>query len=121
MAKEKIIKNSTCRYFIKGGIWVNNEGTLAAEQMFEKGKVKILPIQQGLKGLFIEKTDGTTIAIDEAVVSCFCPPKPQDGREYYVMHKDSHIDNCIYKNLKWEAVKTRPASWAIRLGLAQSE
>lgn len=35
-----------------------------------------------------------------AVITCFCPPLPNNGASYMINHKDGKWMNCNYKNLK---------------------
>jgi hypothetical protein len=34
-------------------------------------------------------------------MTCYCPPKPRDGKRYIINHKDGDIMNCSADNLEW--------------------
>jgi len=99
MAKEFYIKGKRCRYYHDGSIYVSDDGTLAA---MPKTK-EILSLQTDTSGVvYVQHTWGHYVGIAKAVITCFCKPKPEDGKKYRIKHKDGNSANCCYKNLEWE-------------------
>ena len=52
-------------------------------------------------GRFILDKYGNRIFIAMAVITCFCPPMPNDGKRYTIGFKDGNQYNCDYRNLQW--------------------
>lgn len=50
---------------------------------------------------FIELKSYGVAYIDEMVTTCYCPPKPKDGKRYVVHHKDWNFGNDHKNNLEW--------------------
>ncbi len=83
-------------------IWVADSGDsvfhYGANGLF-KGVCKIL---KDCRGPFVyESWSGTQIYRENAVMTCFCPPCPKDGKDYMIGYKDGNMMNCNYHNLKW--------------------
>ena len=106
MAKDTIIYGKRCRWYKACYAWVSDDGTLVVVpdknnkwNPSGKKKIAITTDQDGKKianGLY-----GYVIDVAKAVIVCFCPPKPQDGKKYLISHKDGNIGNCHYQNLAW--------------------
>ena len=101
MAKDHIISGKRCRYFHDGSIYVSDDGKQAA---MPKTK-EILPIQTDTNGVvYVQHKWGHYVGIAKAVITCFCKPKPEDGKKYRIKHKDGNSANCHYNNLEWEVI-----------------
>ena len=106
MAKETILYGKRCRWYKACYAWVSDDGTLVVvpdkNNKFNpsgKKKIAITTDQDGKKianGLY-----GYVIDVAKAVIVCFCPPKPKDGKKYLISHKDGNLGNCHYQNLEW--------------------
>ena len=102
----KIIRGKNCRWYSAGYVWISDDGCLAA--MSDKNNkwnptgVKILKIKNDAKGQkYINHPYGYDVSVAKAVITCFCPPPPADGKVYTISHKDGNVSNCYYKNLEW--------------------
>jgi hypothetical protein len=101
MAKEHQINGKRCRYYHDGKILVSDDGTLAVMP----GTHEILPIKHSTDGtIYVDHKWGDSVFIANAVLTCFCPPKPKDGKKYKIRYKDGNPANCHYKNLEWEVI-----------------
>ena len=104
LMKEEFLEGKRFRLYHKGRfwIWVADSGDrvfhYGANGFFKK-ECKIL---KDCRGPFVyESWCGTQIYLDNAVMTCFCPPRPKDGKDYMIGYKDGNIMNCNYHNLKW--------------------
>lgn len=99
MVKEFNINGKRVRYYQEGKIYISDDGTLAA---MPKTK-EILPIKTDTNGVvYVKHGWGHCVVIAKAVITCFCKPRPEDGKKYRIRHKDGNSSNCSYKNLEWE-------------------
>lgn len=99
-AKTYNVNGRTCRFYRDGGIFVTSDGTYAAIK--SKGSYLYLRTRMDDLGKFVvHPWYGNRISIAKAVLTCFCPPHPYDGKHYGVMYKDGNKSNCNYKNLEW--------------------
>ena len=103
MPKEQTIKGKRCRVYSSGytWIWVADTGDFVSH--YEKGgrykgSCRIL---KDHCGPFVKGTYGGMVYLEKAVITCFCPPCPNDGKKYMINHKDGNWMNCHYKNLEW--------------------
>ena len=102
--KEEIIDGKRFRLYHENRfwIWVADSGDRVFQYDatgFIKGVCKIL---KDCRGPFVYQSwSGTQIYLDNAVMTCFCPPRPKDGKDYMIGYKDGNIMNCNYHNLKW--------------------
>lgn len=55
--------------------------------------------------IVVETRDFGFLRADELVATCFCPPKPADGEEYVLVHKDGKKENCSKWNLEWRCLE----------------
>lgn len=103
MVTERTIKGKRCRVYRNSHkwIWIADTGDFAAHydagQRYH-GSCRIL--KQHL-GPFILDKYGNRIYIAQAVITCFCPPMPNDGKRYTIGFKDGNQYNCDYRNLQW--------------------
>ena len=103
MPRERIIKEKRCRVYSSGytWIWVADSGDFVSH--YEKGgrykgSCRIL---KDHRGPFVRGTYSGMVYLEEAVITCFCPPCPNDGKRYMINHKDGNWMNCNYHNLEW--------------------
>ena len=106
MAKDTIIYGKRCRWYKAGFAWVSDDGTLVVvsdknNKWNTSGKKK-LPIKIDHDGNKIATHPyGHVIYVARAVIVCFCPPMPSDGKKYMISHKDGNPGNCHYQNLEY--------------------
>ena len=106
MAKDTIIYGKRCRWYKAGFAWVSEDGTLVVipdknNKWNTSGKKK-LSIKTDHDGNKIAPHPyGYVIDVAKAVIVCFCPPRPSDGKKYMISHKDGNLGNCHYQNLEW--------------------
>lgn len=104
MAKTELINGVECRYFYKGRIYVSRDGNVAGMQYgfkYSKPVIKQIKIKTDDVGKYIKKPNGPRVPIDLAVMTCYCPPMPRDGKRHIINHKDGDIMNCAADNLEW--------------------
>lgn len=100
MAKEIIINGKPYRYYIAGRIYVAEDG-LEAYKSDNTGTIKRLYVQTKPNGYKYILDGKNLISMAGAVITCFCPPKPNDGKKYFIEHIDGNPSNCNKRNLKW--------------------
>lgn len=101
MVNDIQISNKRCRYYYDGSVYVSDDGTFAA---LPKTRVST-PLYQGTDGkVYAKDKFGNLVSVEKAVITCFCKPKPKDGKKYAISHKDGNPANCHYKNLEWVLV-----------------
>lgn len=116
-AKYKTINGKRCRYYIAGGFCVSDNGTVAVKEA-KNGYLQYLDVKTDTNGERFVKLGRVTALLKDAVYTCFCPPKPFDGKEYEVCYKDGNKANLDYKNLELrEIVKTTTHSTASKIKL----
>ena len=103
MPKEKMIKGKRCRVYNEGylWIWIADTGDFAAHYVKGGGNRGSFHIFKQHIGPFIMDSRGNRIFLANAVITCFCPPAPQDGKRYTIGFKDGNQYNCDYRNLEW--------------------
>ena len=104
MPKTVIIDGVSCRYFIKGRIYISRDGKVAGMKYgikYSKPVIKQIKIKTDDAGKYIKKPNGPRVPIDLAVITCYCPPKPMDNKRYRINHKDGDAMNCDASNLEW--------------------
>ena len=117
MAIEKIIEGRRCRKYNAGRVWVSEKGDFAAVDCVSKigfseiastRRIQIHTDGSGNKYVRVKLRDRfCNILIKNAVYVCFCPPKPNNGKDYVVCCKDGNVSNLHYMNLELkEVVKT---------------
>ena len=103
MPFERTIGGKRCRVYHEGYFWgwFADTGDFVAHYVKGgryKGSYRIL--KQHL-GPFVMDGYGNRILIARAVITCFCPPEPNDGKSYMIGFKDGNPNNCDYRNLQW--------------------
>ena len=103
MPKEKTIKGKRCRVYHDGytWIWVADTGDFVAHYDSGGGHHGSCRILKQHLGPFIVDKYGNRIFIATAVMTCFLPPQPEDGKTYTIGFKDGNKYNCDYRNLQW--------------------
>lgn len=104
MPMEKTINGKRCRLYHDGFIWgwFADTGDFVAHYVKGggyKGSYRIL--KQHLGPFIMDKYKRQRLFIAYAVITCFCPPAPQDGKEYMIDFRDGNSNNCDYRNLQW--------------------
>ena len=100
MPTERDFKGAKCRYYRDRFIWVSYSGNLLAYNY--KGKTSYPKKEVHPNGrMYVKNAIGATVFIDEAVITCWCKPCPNDGKKYVVNHIDGNLSNNYYKNLEW--------------------
>lgn len=100
MAKTTLINGIPCRWYFAGSIYIDRSGCYAFSNM--KGKVSPLQIyyDDGNEKYVIHPF-GYTVSIPKAVLTCYCPPRPDDGKIYMINYRDGNNMNCDCSNLEW--------------------
>lgn len=104
MPMEKTINGKRCRLYHDSFIWgwFADTGDFVAHYVKGggyKGSYRIL--KQHLGPFIMDKYKRQRLFIAYAVITCFCPPPPQDGKEYMIDFRDGNSNNCDYRNLQW--------------------
>lgn len=92
----KQINGQTCRYYYAGNIYVSKDGLTAAD-----ASGNILSIVKSKGGSYVT-VRRQKIYIAQAVITCYCKPKPKDGKVYVIKHTDGNINNCNSANMSWQ-------------------
>ena len=106
MAKDHIIYGKRCRWNRRYYAWVSDTGTLVLasdkDNPFNRTGMKSLYIKTDYSGNKVAAHPyGYEVYIAEAVMECFCPPRPSNGKRYMINHRDGNKLNCYYRNLEW--------------------
>lgn len=108
MPIEKNFKGKYCRNYAKKGIWVSRDGDLAgylAQGTDSWGytipKFHQLRIRHDDCHKFVVHPWYGQVSIPKAVITCYCPPVPNDNKKYTIGYKDGNIQNCNASNLEW--------------------
>ncbi len=101
--KEKIINGQRCRLYREDYVWIWVSETGELVKRYKKGgyvggNIKIL---KDHRGPFVKDAFGNVVCVAKAVITCFCPPCPSDGKIYIINRKDGNWMNCHYRNLEW--------------------
>lgn len=103
---EKTMDGKKVRHCIKYNVWVNRDGTYAAREyrntiggMYSR---KLIIYTRADGSRFLDTQKPCIIPLDEAVAICYCRPKPSDGKNYVLVHKDGKLGNCNASNLEWQ-------------------
>ena len=90
---------------------ISEDGLVVEKEFIDKddgGKLKtyspkIYVDNEGLR--YIVNKQLGNVRIQDLVAECFCPPKPNDGKDYVLVHKDGNLLNDHYRNLEWRERK----------------
>ncbi|MCM1139851.1 MAG: hypothetical protein NC453_14885 [Muribaculum sp.] len=106
MGKNKIYKRAFLKKHFATSTFISNDG-LHVERDYMDSKTKSLKtyspkISADINGIrFIHLNKFGNVRIDEMVITCYCAPKPNDGKLYDIEHIDGDLSNNHYRNLKW--------------------
>lgn len=107
MKNNEIRNGVRIRKHFKTSTKISEDGLIVEKEFMDKndgGKLKkynpkIYVDSEGLK--YIVNKQLGNIRIQNLVADCFCPPKPNDGKDYVLVHKDGNLLNDHYRNLEW--------------------
>lgn len=101
MIKTAEINGTLCRYYFAGKVYVSKDGTVAGVPNNRWGGYRQLNIIDDGDRKLIKINKNKSIRLDLAVMRCFGPPMPVDGKRYMINHKDGDGLNCDVANLEW--------------------
>lgn len=108
MPKERDFNYKTCRYYINGGLWVSRDGMVVGYTKkhegrwgMQKERFHSLRIHHDDIHQFVERPWKGNISLSKAVITCWCPPAPNDEKTYSINYKDGNPLNCDASNLEW--------------------
>lgn len=107
MKSDEIRNGVRIRKHFKTSTKISEDGLIVEKEFIDKedgGKLKkysprINVDSEGLR--YIENKQYGRVYIQDLVAECFCPPKPNDGKDYVLVHKDGNLLNDHYRNLEW--------------------
>ena len=111
MKSEETRNGVRIRKHYKTSTKISEDGLIVEKEFIDKedgGKLKkyspkINIDSEGLR--YIENKQYGRVYIQDLVAECFCPPKPNDGKDYVLVHKDGNLLNDHYWNLEWRERK----------------
>ena len=111
MKNEEIRNGVRIRKHYKTSTKISEDGLVVEKEFIDKddgGKLKtynpkIYVDSEGLR--YIVNKQLGNVRIQDLVAECFCPPKPNDGKDYVLVHKDGNLLNDHYRNLEWRERK----------------
>jgi len=99
MAKEVEIDGRKYRCYRFGGVWIDENGYAAYKEDKIYKRLYVKTEADGHKYIFLGGKPKISMAL--AVITCYCKPKPIDGRTYEIEHIDRNLANCKKGNLRW--------------------
>lgn len=110
--KKKYYKRDYLRQHYATKTFISNDGLHVERDYFDKDSNQIKTYnptiyEDFVSRRFIELNNYGKILIAELVISCYCAPKPNDGKEYEIEHIDGDLSNDHRSNLRW--VEATPA------------
>ena len=111
MKNEETRNGVRIRKHYKTSTKISEDGLVVEKEFIDKddgGKLttynpKIHVDNEGLR--YIVNKQLGNVRIQDLVAECFCPPKPNDGKDYVLVHKDGNLLNDHYRNLEWRERK----------------
>lgn len=102
---KKYYKREFMREYRANHTFISNDGLHVERDYMDNGVKKTyepkLYLDCASQRKFIELKSYGVAYIDEMVITCYCPPKPIDGKRYVVHHKDWNFGNDHKNNLEW--------------------
>ena len=107
MAKrKKYYKREFLRQHYATKTFISNDGLHVERDYFDKNanelktyEPKIYENKYGQRLICLKEHGDIMIA--ELVISCYCAPKPKDGKDYEIEHIDGDLSNDHRNNLRW--------------------
>ena len=111
MKNDETINGVRLRKHYKTSTKISEDGLVVEKEFIDKddcGKLKtynpkIYVDSEGFR--YIVNKQLGNVRIQDLVAECFCPPKPNDGKDYVLVHKDGNLLNDHYRNLEWRERK----------------
>lgn len=104
--KKKYYKREFLREHYETKTFISNDGLHVERDYFDKDSNQIKTYQPticedkyGRRFIYLKKYGEIKIA--ELVISCYCAPKPNDGKVYEIDHIDGDLSNDHRNNLRW--------------------
>ncbi len=110
--KKKYYKRDYLRQHYATKTFISNDGLHVERDYFDSETKQMKtynpPIFEDFcNRRFIELKNYGKILIAELVITCYCAPKPDDGKKYEIEHIDGDLSNDHRSNLRW--VEATPA------------
>lgn len=107
--KKKYYKRDYLREHYETKTFISNDGLHVERDYFDTKAQTIKTYNPTIHNdrygrRFISLKNYGDILIAELVASCYCAPKPKDGKEYEVEHIDGNLSNDHRNNLRWVEV-----------------
>ena len=121
MKNDEIRNGVRIRKHYKTSTKISEDGLIVEKEFIDKNdggelkkySPKINIDSEGLR--YIENKQYGRVYIQDLVAGCFCPPKPNDGKDYVLVHKDGNLLNDHYRNLEWkERTLAYPSTQAVQ-------
>lgn len=104
--KKKYYNRAFLREHYETKTFISNDGLHVERDYFDKDSNQLKTYQPpicedkyGRRFIYLKKYGEITIA--ELVISCYCAPKPKDGKVYEIEHIDGDLSNDHRNNLRW--------------------
>lgn len=104
--KKKYYKRDFLREHYETKTFISNDGLHVERDYFDKDSNQLKTYQPpicedkyGRRFIYLKKYGEIKIA--ELVISCYCAPKPKDGKVYEIEHIDGDLSNDHRNNLRW--------------------
>lgn len=102
---KKHYRREDLRKYWANHTFISNDGLHVERDYMDKGVTKTyeptIYLDRTSQRNCIELKKYGVVYLDEMVITCYCPPKPKDGKRYVVHHKDWNFENDHKNNLEW--------------------
>ena len=104
--KKKYYKRAYLKQHYATKTWISNDGLHVERDYFDTKEKKLKTyypqIYEDKYGRrFLSFNNYGNIEVAELVISCYCAPKPNDGKAYDIEHIDGDLGNDHRNNLRW--------------------